>query len=257
MGFNRGARLDPLSRPVGADGPTAMTELVTFPQPCPAERSVDILIVEDHTMLAHTLALALSDRFTCCVASMTGRETVLEQAARLRPALVLLDLGLAGNDGLDLIPGLRAVGAQVLVVTASTEESRLGAALSLGASGWVSKARPFERLLEAAEAVMRHWPLVSDGDRRLLMQIGSARLEAEREVRRRMARLTPREREILWCLADGESAAQIASTLSLTIGTVRSHIQSILGKLGVSSQLAAVARARLALTRDGPARWVR
>ncbi|HXZ99053.1 MAG TPA: response regulator transcription factor [Candidatus Binatia bacterium] len=217
----------------------------------PGSRNVRILIIEDHEMLAQTLALALSPRFECTIADLSGGEAVVDQARSVRPALVLLDLGLEGIDGLDLIPGLRASGAQVLVVTGCTDAARLGAAVALGASGWVSKAEPFERLLAAAEAVMLRRPLLGEAERQELVQQGSERLEAERELRRRFAELTGREREVLWALSEGESAAQVASALGVSIGTVRCHIQAILSKLEVSSQLAAVARARLLLTTEG------
>ena len=210
-----------------------------------------ILIVENHDLLAEALVLALSDRgFDCTVAQLTSAVPVLEQAAQLRPALVLLDLNLDDADGLDLIRGLRAIGAKVLVVTGCTDESRVASALALGASGWVSKAQPFERLLDAAESVMRDRPLVGDARYAELIQLGTARLEADRELKQRMAQLTVREREVLWALSEGESAGEIAKALVVSLGTVRSHIQGILGKLGVSSQLAAVARARSMLTPD-------
>jgi two-component system nitrate/nitrite response regulator NarL len=214
-------------------------------------KATAILIVEDHEMLAEALVLALSDRgFDCAVAQLTSAVTVLEQAAQLRPALVLLDLNLDDADGRDLIPGLRATGARVLLVTACTDESRIASALALGASGWVNKAQPFERLLDAAESVMRNRPLLGDARYEELIQMGRARLEAEREVKQRMAQLTVRERQVLWALSEGEGAEQIARAFFVSIGTVRSHIQGILGKLGVSSQLAAVARARLLLAPD-------
>jgi two-component system nitrate/nitrite response regulator NarL len=228
------------------------------PSILPSERAraaPEVLIVEDHEMLAQTLALALSPRFRCAVADLDGVEGVIGEAARLRPALVLLDLGLGEADGLDLIPRLLATGASVLVLTGSADESRLGAALALGASGWVSKSQAFERLLEAVEAVVRRLPLLGEAERRRLVDLGTARLETEREMRRRMAELTPREREVLWALSEGETASEIAAALSLSVGTVRSHIQGILGKLGVSNQLAAVAAARLLMgARDAPYR---
>jgi DNA-binding NarL/FixJ family response regulator len=121
----------------------------------------------------------------------------------------------------------------------------------------VSKAQPFEHLLDAAESVLRNRPLLGDAEYEELMQLGRVRLEAEREVKQGMAQLTVREREVLWALSEGESAGDIAKAFVVSIGTVRSHIQGILGKLGVSSQLAAVARARLLLTPDDAPRRLR
>ena len=202
-------------------------------------------------MLAQTLALALAPRFECSVASLRGPAGVVDQAVWLHPDLVLLDLGLGPADGLDLIPGLLSSGAQVLLITGTTDEARLGAALALGASGWVIKSQPFERLVRAVETVMERRPLLGEAERTRLARLGSDRLDREREVRRRMGELTPREREVLSALSAGEAAGDIAHALSISIGTVRSHIQSIREKLGVPNQLAAVAAAGLLTARGG------
>ncbi len=204
-------------------------------------------------MLAQTLALALAPRFECSVASLRGPAGVVDQAVWLHPDLVLLDLGLGPADGLDLIPGLLSSGAQVLLITGTTDEARLGAALALGASGWVIKSQPFERLVRAVETVMERRPLLGEAERTRLARLGSDRLDREREVRRRMGELTPREREVLSALSAGEAAGDIAHALSISIGTVRSHIQSIREKLGVPNQLAAVAAAGLLTACGGAA----
>jgi DNA-binding NarL/FixJ family response regulator len=241
---------------VGASEAPASVRSQLSEYPLEGPKAAAILIVEDHEMLAEALVRALSDRgYECTVAQLTSTASVLEQAAQVRPALVLLDLNLDDADGLDLIPGLRATGAKVLVVTACTDQSRVASALVLGASGSVSKAQPFERLLDAAESVLRNRPLLSDARHGELIQLGTARLKAEREVKQRMAQLTARERQVLWALSRGEGADEIARAFFLSIGTVRSHIQAILGKLEVSSQLAAVAQARLLLVaEDAPKR---
>lgn len=214
------------------------------PQPAPPRGVARLLIVEDHEMLAQTLAIALAPRYNCTIATLDGEEMVVGQASRLRPALVVLDLGLGAVDGLDLISGLLSTGARVLVVTGSPDESRLGAALALGASGWVSKSQPFERLIDAVESVMRRRPLLSEAERNRLMRLGSDYITTERELRRRVGDLTPRELEVLRALSEGETADQIARNLSISTATTRSHIQAIREKLGVSSQLAAAAAAR-------------
>lgn len=204
-----------------------------------------ILIVEDHALLAHTLLLGLAGRgLTARAARPGGAEAVIEQATYLRPVLVLLDLDLGGVDGLDLLPALRALGARVLVVTAERDESRLAAAIALGAYGWVSKTEPFERLLEAVEMILEGRPLLTRAGLQQLATTGRERLEEDRDLKDRMALLTAREHEVLRALEEGHSAQDIARQLVVSIGTVRSHIRAILTKLGVSTQLAAVALAR-------------
>ncbi len=84
-----------------------------------------------------------------------------------------------------------------------------------------------------------------------MIERGKHRLIIEQDARRRLAQLTARERQVLWALSEGESAGAIAETFFVSVGTVRTHIQGILGKLGVSSQLAAVAMARLMFSPDG------
>lgn len=204
-----------------------------------------IFIVEDHEMLAQTLALALGAKgFECATADLGGPERIFEQAARIRPGVVLLDLDLGESDGLDVITGLRASGARVLVLTGCKNESRIAAALALGASGWVNKAQAFEQLLDAVQAAVDDRPLLRMDELEKLTTVGRARLESERDLKGRVARLTAREREVLVAMSEGKSVRQIADELIVSLATVRSHIRAILTKLGVSTQLAAVARTR-------------
>jgi DNA-binding NarL/FixJ family response regulator len=194
-------------------------------------------------MMAQALALSLAEAgFDARVAQLEGDGSVVEQAVRLRPALVLLDLGLDGSDGLDLVAGLRATGARVLVVTAESDESRMAAAVARGACGWVSKAEPFENLLEAARLALRDRPLLDLEAYDDVVQAGRACSEADRELKSRFATLTGREREVLEALRDGKSAQDIAGEWYVSVGTIRCHIRAILVKLGVTSQLAAVAQ---------------
>jgi DNA-binding NarL/FixJ family response regulator len=208
-------------------------------------RTGAVLIVEDHEMLAEALALSLGARgLKCRVADLDGGESVLSQAASQRPALVLLDLDLGDVDGLDLVPQLRELGANVVIVTGETSGPRLAASVALGATGWVSKSEPFERLLEAAEVVLGGRSLFSAARKAELVEAGWANLTAQRRLVRQLADLTAREAEVLAQLREGKGAEEIAEALFISLGTVRSHIRGILTKLGVSSQLAAVAKAR-------------
>jgi DNA-binding NarL/FixJ family response regulator len=215
-----------------------------MPEPPQDRGRATVLIVEDHEMLSEALSLSLEARgFQCTIAAINSAEGVLAQAARCRPQLVLLDLDLGGMDGVDLIAGLRATGASVLVVTGQSDLPRLAETLALGAIGWVSKTEPFERLLEAAEVALHGRALLAPARQAELVDLGWASLTAERGLKKQMARLTPREAEVLAALGNGMSAEEIAGELFVSVGTVRTHIRGVLTKLGVSSQLAAVAKA--------------
>lgn len=201
-----------------------------------------VLIVDDHRMLVDALGIALSDRGFCCTAAdLHSAESVVEQAARLSPDLVLLDLDLGTLDGLRLIRSLRATGLRVLVVTGCQDQQRLAGAVALGSIGWVSKARPFEAILDAAESACRDRPLLHEETRNRLTTTGRRYVENDALLRVRMAALTPRERDVLRGMVRGDTAEQMAHRYVISVGTVRTHIRSVLVKLGVSSQLAAAA----------------
>jgi two-component system nitrate/nitrite response regulator NarL len=209
------------------------------------ESAGSILIVEDHAMMAQALAMSLSAHgLVCEIAHLESADGVREHASRLRDGLVLLDLNLGDIDSLELIPSFRAVGARVLVVSGSNEEPRLAAALALGALGWVRKAEPFDRLVTAVIDAFQGRSVLPSDRQEELTALGRERLGAEREARRRLGRLTAREREVLSALSVGRTVQEIAEQDYVSVATVRSHVQSILSKLGVSTQLAAVAMAR-------------
>lgn len=196
-------------------------------------------------MMAQTLAMSLSARgYQCEIAGLRDAAQVLEQAAGFRADLVLLDLQLGGIDSLDLIPALRSTGARVLMVSGSNEEPRLAAALALGTKGWVRKAQPFEQLLDAVEKALHDRTIFPSARHDELAAQGRERLAAEREARTRVSRLTPSERQVLIALSEGRTVQEIAGEQYVSVATVRTHVQAILRKLGVSNQLAAVALAR-------------
>lgn len=195
-------------------------------------------------MLADALASVLTARgFRCEVAELDGAADIPSQAVALRPELTLLDLDLGSADGLKLVGPLKAAGSRVLVVTACEDHQRLAAAVTLGAVGWVSKARRFEEVLEAAETAVRDRPLLPSLRRQDLATVGKGYLDVDLELQSRIDRLTIREKEVLSGIARGASAQDLAEEFVVSIGTVRTHIRSVLTKLGVSSQVAAAALA--------------
>jgi DNA-binding NarL/FixJ family response regulator len=207
-----------------------------------------VLIVDDHALVAQTLALALRTRaMEATVAADLRSNAVLDLALAIRPQLVLLDLDLGGGaDGTELMPGLKAAGSRVLVVTGTTDRFRLAATVAAGAVGWVDKSTGFDELVDAVEHVARGGDLIGAQERcELLGEFRAGRAQRS-ELRARMGTLAAREHVVLRRLAAGLQAEAIAAELNVSVHTVRAQIRSIHRKLDVSSQLAAVAVARSA-----------
>jgi DNA-binding NarL/FixJ family response regulator len=212
------------------------------------EGPVDVVIVEDHELLAQSLALALRARDLHVVISpAVTADPVITLVRDHRPRLVLLDLDL-GEHGpsVPLISRCVDEGARVLMLTAVTDRARLAACIEAGAVGVVAKAQPLDELVSAITEVIEQGTALSYGQRQQwLAELREHRsLEAHRLEP--FARLTERERQVLAALLDGLSADRIAEEWVVSITTVRSQIRSILLKLGVNSQLQAVAEARRA-----------
>ena len=206
-----------------------------------------LLLVEDHQLLAGTLAMALGAQgLDVQTAAGPSPEEVVEQARALAPVLVLLDLDLGpplGN-GLELIEPLIGAGATVVVVTGVTDRALLGRCLQAGAGGVISKATEFERLVEAVRGAAEGRPILGDDERQALLDEARTRRRADDERLAPFRALSPREQAVLAGLLAGDSAEAIAHRSYVSLATVRSQIRAILLKLGVNSQLAAVALAR-------------
>jgi two-component system nitrate/nitrite response regulator NarL len=206
-----------------------------------------VLIVEDHELLAGTMALALrQEGLDVHAASGPSPAAVVELARTLAPALVLLDLDLgpAMGSGLDLISPLIDAGGRVVMVTGVADRARLGACLEAGAAGVVSKAAEFSVLIDTVRRAVEGLPLLREEERQSLLEEARHRRRADHDRLAPFETLSPREQAVLVRLLAGESAETIAERSFVSLATVRSHIRAILLKLGVKSQLAAVAMAR-------------
>lgn len=210
------------------------------------ERRPRILVTDDHGLLATTMVLALRDAgYEAQSTSEAAPPALVTHVRSFGASLVLLDLDLGdGIPGIHRIGPLRDAGATVVVVTGITDRMTLAAAVEAGAAGWIAKSVPFDTLMAAVTRVASGLPILHAYDRQTL-------LDELREHRRQqgngaaaLAGLSPRERIVLGQLMAGRHAEQIATELVVSVTTVRGQIRSIFVKLGVSSQLAAVAFAR-------------
>lgn len=211
--------------------------------------SVRILIVEQHELLAQSLELALrADGFEADAASDVSAPAVLKLADEVRPRVVLLELELGrdGESSLPLIKPLRELGASVVMMTGQHDHARLGECVEAGALGIVAKSSPFHHLVAAVKEASELRDLLSPAERdELLAEMRRQHTEME-DRRKPFAHLTARERQVLAGLCDGKSAETIAGEAFVSLATVRSQIRTLLQKLGVHSQIGAVAAARRA-----------
>jgi DNA-binding NarL/FixJ family response regulator len=205
-----------------------------------------VLIVEDHALVALSLSLALTARGWIVETTDGPTATdITDHAQRFGPRSVLLDirLGDAVGSGVDLIGPLRATGAEIVMLTAETDQDVLASCLEAGAIGWIGKHASLDEVETALGDVREGRPLVGCSVREAMLE----QLRSHRAIRRTalspFEHLTQREREVLTLLIDGLAAEEIAETRCVALTTVRSQIRSVLRKLGVRSQLAAVARA--------------
>jgi DNA-binding NarL/FixJ family response regulator len=207
-----------------------------------------VVVVDDHALVAGALAMALRVRDVPALA-VTPAEFLPRIADPAPPgALVLLDLDLGdGLDGVDLVPALRRSGWRVLLVTATTDETRVALGVAAGALGRVRKSAPFDELVAAAVRAAEGRALLTDGERARLLALAASAGSQRREEQDRWGRLTARENQIVERIAAGRRPQAIAEEFVVSVATVRTQIRSILSKLEVRSQLEVAALAR---TRD-------
>lgn len=208
-----------------------------------------LALVEDHTLLAESVGLALAaEGLDVVVADLTSPDALHASLAADPTLLVLLDLDLGGaiGDGTDLIPGLVAAGAAVLVVSGVRDRIRIAAALEAGAIGFLPKDEPFEVLLDTALRAAASERVLDQNERHTLLAELRAHRAQSRQQFAPFERLTPREQEVLRELTAGKSVESIAADSFVSTATVRTQVRGVLTKLDVRSQLAAVAKARAA-----------
>jgi DNA-binding NarL/FixJ family response regulator len=206
-----------------------------------------LLIIDDHHVLSQGLKAAFEQEgFSVFTTDADPLEEFPALLARVAPRVVLLDLWLGSNvgSGLGLIPMILAAGARVVILTASDDDVLLASCVEAGAFDLASKAEPYASIRDKVEGALGDGPGLGEAARqRYLAELAVARA-ADSERLAPFARLTPRERHVLLELMEGRSAQEIAAATPVALATVRTQIRGILRKLGVSTQLAAVALAR-------------
>ncbi len=207
-----------------------------------------IIVADDHPLTRDALASLLGRNGFDVVGEAADGAEAIELASSTQPDLVLLDLSMPGMDGLTALPRLRAAApdCEVVVLTASGTEDNLLAAIRAGAAGYLLKSEPPDRIVGFLRGVAGGEAALSGAvARRLLDQVRDGRLGGG--VPDDIAEaLSARELEVLLLLDEHHSTDDIARRLFISEHTVRSHVKSLLRKLGVSSRREALEQLALA-----------
>lgn len=207
-----------------------------------------VAIVEDHLLFAESLEVALSleghDVVRIPLDEGMSSSALLSALLRAQARIVLLDLDLGeAGSGVRLIQPLVRSGAAVVVVTGDGDRARWGECLVYGARTVLDKASSLNTILATIRRVGEGRALMTREERDALVHHFQTEKRSDHETRLRLENLTPREQEVLGHLMLGHAVRDIARTFVVSEATVRTQVKSILSKLEVSSQLAAVGAA--------------
>jgi two-component system nitrate/nitrite response regulator NarL len=205
-----------------------------------------IVILEDHVLFAESLELALTvEGYDVRRVTIPEKEqspgALIATVTRQHPRVALLDLDLGQfGDGEKLIAPLARAGINVVVVTASVDRARWGEAVRFGARKVLSKARPLNDILATVRRINQGLQVMPREEREDLLRAWSQERSQLVEMQARLDQLTVREREVLGHLMKGRTVREIAVRGVVSEATVRTQVKSILAKLDVTSQIAAV-----------------
>jgi two-component system nitrate/nitrite response regulator NarL len=201
---------------------------------------IRVLVADDHPVYREGIVRALRDSATIdVVAELADGREALDEIKALAPDVALLDYKLPGLDGLEIMHAVTRdrLPTRVLLLSAHSDSNIVYQALQKGAAGYMPKESERQAIVDGVLAVAR-------GDSVLPAELATGLVA---EIRMRSSSdapaLTPRESQILRMIADGKSFPEIASALFLGVTTVKTHVQHVYEKLGVSDRAAAVAEA--------------
>ncbi|MGW0807966.1 response regulator [Nonomuraea sp. NPDC002799] len=195
--------------------------------------TIRVLIVDDHEVVRQGLRFVLEQEEGIEVAGESADGAAALRAVQaLRPDVVLLDLVMPVMDGLAVLERLRAEAGRpaVIVLTSFQEEDRVVEAVRLGALSYLSKMTAVDQVVAAVRAAARGGSVLEPGIAALLVR------QVRGERPRPLDLLTPRERQVLAAVARGRSNAEIARDLRMGRETVKTHVSSVLAKLGVADR---------------------
>lgn len=211
---------------------------------------LEVSIVEDDRITRESLAAIVNQESDLrLLATYADAEAAIADVPKRPPAVLVVDIGLAPRgsgrlNGPACVAALKAVvpPLQVLMLTVYNDQTRVFEALRAGASGYLLKRSPASEIVRAIRDVGAGGAPLSTPVARLVVESFQQPGGSAPEASDQLSCLTPRERDILALLAEGDSSKQIANRLGLTPGTVRAYLHTIYEKLGVDNRTQAAVR---------------
>jgi DNA-binding NarL/FixJ family response regulator len=202
---------------------------------------ISVSIVDDETSLRQSIATFIdgSPGFRC-VSAYGNAEAALQGLPADRPDVVLMDIHMAGMNGIECVQRLKALRPelQILMLTVYEDTDQIFKALAAGASGYLLKRLPPSKLLEAIGEVQAGGsPMSSSIARKVVASFQKADPATDKD-----ALLSPREQMVLDCLSKGLTYKQISDQMGISVTTIRTYLRRIYEKLHVRSRSEAVAR---------------
>jgi len=194
-------------------------------------KKVRILLADDHVLVADALKSLLEPTYEVVGIVADGR-TLVEAAERLRPDLIVVDVGMPQLNGLDATRQIKRLlpTVKVMIVTMNEDSTLVAEAFRAGASGYMLKHSASQELLQAIQEVVKGSsylsPRITRGAVSALLRGDSVECEKARE-------LTPRQREVIQLLAEGRSMKEIADILTISLRTVAAHKYRVMEMLDI------------------------
>lgn len=207
--------------------------------------SVAVLIADDEPLARAGIRTILgTDPEIELVGEAADGEEALRAAAEHQPDVILMDIRMPGMDGIEatrrLTEEIPEAGPRVVILTTFDQDEHIYGALRAGASGFLLKDSPPEKLIEAVHTVVSGEALLAPSvTRRLIAEVAKSASVASRRPQE-LDQLTPREVEVLELVGRGLSNSEVASRLHVSEATVKTHVSRVLLKLGLRDRVGAV-----------------
>ncbi|MES9988906.1 MAG: two-component system response regulator NarL [Candidatus Thiodiazotropha endolucinida] len=201
------------------------------------QQTYTVLTIDDHPLFRKGVSdlIDMDDTLELVGEAANGPDGLV-LAKQFNPDLILLDINMKGMNGLETLKAIREqeIDSRVLMLTVSDNEEDVLTALRLGADGYLLKDMEPEDILKSIRKAVEGSLVISDHLTQLLAK--ALREDDKLKVKDPITSLTAREKEILQCIAQGQSNKQIANVLNISEGTVKVHVKHLLKKLNRHSR---------------------